>query len=77
MIKFTKGDVTAEPAGVPGCGECTDGDYSSEPKGTHAILLDFRSAGEQTQLGPFLYCESCANEIVGRIRESLPDDDEE
>lgn len=40
---------------------------------SHSVAIEIRSAGMEQVIGH--YCESCANELAKRIRESLPKDD--
>lgn len=46
------------------CDDCTVGPT------THAVVIDFRTAGMQHAIGR--YCHSCAETVAARIREGLP-----
>lgn len=72
---FCKEDVWAEPIEPQRCHKC--GDDTSGPLATHRVMIEVRGVGTTIMFGEGCYadgdyCESCANEIVSRIHETLP-----
>lgn len=65
-FRLNQDDVTVQEIPDDECDECTVGPT------THAVTIDFRSAGMVHTVG--FYCHRCADEIAARIRAGLPCD---
>jgi len=63
-IRLDGDDVLIEEIEPDECDECAGG------PATHAVYIDFRSAGMCSPVGRF--CKTCAEEVASRIRDGLP-----
>lgn len=63
-IRLEKGDVTVQELPEEDCEECAGIEQ------THAVVIDFRSAGLEHVVGR--YCRGCAERVAARIRDGLP-----
>ena len=62
-IRLDASDVTVVEIEPDVCDECAD------ELATHYVLVDFRSLGQERDIGR--YCRNCAENVATRIREGL------